>query len=150
MAKRGLIIGAIVAVISILITTLYDLGSLPSVVQCPEFLAVLGGAFVAGLLAARDTGRVRSGTGAGAIASALPALVIVGANVVVALVAPATFARFFGYHGMSTSQLVIKAVTQSLIGLIVWTAMGTGVGALGGLVGRARAAQGGVVSSTAN
>ena len=56
-----------------------------------------------------------------------------------ALVSPATFARDFGYNDVSSSGLVAVAIGQSLVGLILWVAIGSGVGALGAVVGRKRA-----------
>jgi hypothetical protein len=145
--KRGVTIGIGLAVLAGLVTGLYDAGVLPGIVQLFEFLVALGGFFAAGLLSARDTGRIRAGVFAALIASALFAIVFLGSNVVLAFVSPATFARDFGYHNMSSSALVVAAFVQSLLSLIAWAAIGAGVGALGALVGRKRSRARTVISA---
>ena len=134
--RSGLLVGLFLAIFTGVITTLYDLGVLPGVVQCAEFLIALGAFFVAGMLAARATGRVVSGLVAGLIASVFAAIVILGANVIMALVSPQAFATAFGWHDLTSGQLVAAAVGQSLVGLLLWAVFGLILGVLGGLLGR--------------
>jgi hypothetical protein len=89
----GLTIGLILAVFSGIVTAVYDFGVLPSAIQAVAFLLVLVGFFVAGMLGSKAMGRVVSGLLSGLIAGAFVGIVIPGANVVMALVAPETFAK---------------------------------------------------------
>lgn len=134
--RSGLLVGLILAVFAGLITALYDLGILPSAVQCAEFLVALAAFFVAGMLASRATGHVASGLLAGLIASVFAAVVILGANIVMALVSPEKFATAFGWHNLTSSQLVGAVIGQSLVGLLLWAVFGLLLGVLGGLLGR--------------
>lgn len=139
--RAGLLVGVILAVFTGLVTALYDLGILPGAVQCAEFLIALAAFFIAGMLAARATGRIVSGLVAGLIASVFAAIVILGANIIMAIVAPAKFANAFGWHTLTSGQLVGAAVAQSLLGLLLWAVFGLILGILGGILGRGRAAQ---------
>jgi hypothetical protein len=139
--RSGLLVGLLLAVFTGLITALYDLGVLPGVVQCAEFLIALAAFFIAGMLAARATGRIVSGLLAGLIASVFAALVILGANILMAIVSPQQFATAFGWHDLTSSQLVTAAIGQSLVGLLLWGVCGLILGVLGGLLGRRGAAQ---------
>lgn len=134
--RSGLLVGLLLAVFAGLVTALYDLGVLPAVVQCVEFLIALGAFFVAGMLAARATGRIASGLIAGLIASIFAAVVILGANILMAIVSPQQFATAFGWHDLTSGQLVAAALGQSLVGLLLWTVFGLILGVLGGLLGR--------------
>lgn len=138
--RPGLLVGLVLAVVAALITTLYDVGALPSIIQCPEFLAILTGSFVAGMLGAKATGRVVSGLLAGLIASVCAAVIILGANIVMAIIAPQAFATAFGWHGLDSGALIGIAVGQSLVGLVIWAIAGLVMGVLGGLLGRRQAA----------
>jgi hypothetical protein len=139
--RSRLLVGLILAVVAGLITALYDTGVLPGLVQCAEFLIALAAFFVAGMLAARATGHIVSGLLAGLIVSAFAAFVILGANVIMAIVSPHQFAAAFGWHGLTSGQLVAAAIGQSLVGLLLWGVCGLLLGVLGGLLGRRGAAR---------
>ena len=136
--RSGLTVGLVLAVFSGIITALYDFGILPGTIQCAEFLIALAAFFIAGLLAARATGRVMSGLIAGLIASVCAAVVILGANIIMALVSPKTFGNAFGYHDVTSGQLVSAAIIQSLLGLLLWAVFGLVLGVIGGVIGRRR------------
>jgi hypothetical protein len=135
--RRGLAIGAVLAVFAGAVTWLYDGGLLPDAAQAVEFLVLLVGFSVAGALAARVTGQTSSGAFAGLVASLLGGGVILGASVVWAIVAPGLFAGSVGYHQhVATIQLVGVALARSAAGLIMWAVLGGGLGALGGMMGK--------------
>lgn len=136
--RTGLMVGVALAVLALVLTALYDLGVVPGFVQAVEFVVALVGFGAAGFLASRQTGRAKSGVGAGLIAGICPGVVIQGISVVVAVVSPATFARWFGYHDVSTIQLLMAAIVQAVIGVVLWAVIGTLLGGLGGLIGRGR------------
>lgn len=136
--RSGRLVGLLLAVFAGLLTALYDVGILPSAVQCVEFLVALAAFFIAGMLATRATGRIASGLLAGLIASLFAAVVILGANLVMALVSPQKFAAAFGWHTLTSGQLIAAAVGQSLVGLLLWAVFGLVLGVLGGLLGRRR------------
>jgi len=141
--RSGLFVGLLLAVFTGIITALYDLGVLPGVVQCAEFLVALAAFFIAGMLAARASGRIVSGLLAGLLTSVFAAIVILGANVLMAIVSPQQFATAFGWHDLTSSQLIGAAVGQSLVGLLLWGICGLILGVLGGLLGRRGAVQAG-------
>lgn len=145
--RHGVKIGLGLAVLAGLDMALYDAGVLPGIVQLLVFFVALGGFFTAGLLTGRDTGRVRAGDFAAVIASTVFGIVWEGSNFLLALVSPATYARDFGYHDVSSGDLVAVALVQSLVSLILWVAIGSGVGAVGALVGRNRSRARTVISA---
>lgn len=135
--RRGLAVGAALAVFAGAVTWLYDAEKLPDAAQAAEFLVLLVGFSVAGALAARVTGQTSTGAFAGLVASLLAGGMILGASVVWALVAPDLFAQSVGYHQhVATIQLVGVALTRSAAGLIMWAVLGGGLGALGGAMGK--------------
>lgn len=137
--RPSLIVGLALAVFTGLITALYDLGVLPGAFQCAEFLVALAAFFVGGYLAARATGKILSGLVAGLITSIFAAVVILGANIIMAVVDPAKFASAFGYHNVASGQLIAAAITQSILGLLLWAVFGIVLGVVGGVVGRRQA-----------
>lgn len=134
--KAGTRIGIPLAVLALIVTALYDTGRLPSAVQAVEFLIALAGFFFAGWLAGKQTDRARQGALAGVVATLFPSVIILGANVVMAAVAPAQFARAFGWHDMSAGALLAAAVGQSLFGLVGWAICGVALGMFGSWLGR--------------
>lgn len=110
-----------------------------SLLQCVLFLAMLALTFVAGILAARRTGKVGSGSIAGLVTGVVGALTggIVGLVTIITLVAPGLQAP--ADSTMSTGQVQALLIGATIFGVIVGLAVdvgiGAGMGALGGLIG---------------
>lgn len=106
---------------------------------CVVFLATLGLTFVAGLLAARRTGKVGTGVLAGLIAGAFGALVGSGARLVVILTAVAPGVQAPPGSTLTSSQfqalLIGTAIVYFILVVLLDGGVGAGMGALGGLVG---------------
>jgi hypothetical protein len=107
------------------------------------FIVVLALLFFAGFLAARRSGRLESGIGAGLIASGLVTVVMLALGIVLVSTALAGHRRAGGVPA-GTTALVIGVVLQDIRGLIAMVAAGIGMGALGGLAGRRRQDSGGM------
>lgn len=100
-------------------------------------LAVVGCYFVAGLLAARRAGRVEPGIFAGLIAGGIAGL----GTVVVAIIGAAMArhgVRMGVIGGIGTPRLAVVVLAAALGRMVASAVVGTGVGALGALVGRPR------------
>lgn len=97
-------------------------------------LAVLCCFFVAGLLAARRAGRVEPGIFAGLIAGG-----IVGAGTLVVAIASTAMVRHgVRIGGIGAPRLAVVVLATALGSLAASAVVGTGIGALGALVGRPR------------
>ena len=112
-----------------------------SLVQvCVVFLIELALYFVAGLLTARENGRVGSAAVAGVIAGALAG--VVGAIITIATLAVRPFPALPSGTNLSPEQFHTFTTVISIIGAIVGLALtigiGAGLAALGGLVGRSQ------------
>lgn len=153
--KWGLIFGGILALISILSSAVqYMTGSYsqlgdPAAVQsrlgtnlllgCGAFILEAALYFFAGMLAARENGKVGSGALAGLIAAAV-------GTVVGGVIAIVTFMNlsFTPPPGSTIDPAQYATIMQttivigSVIGIVVGLGIGTGIAALGGLVGRGR------------
>lgn len=107
---------------------------------CIVFLIEVALYFVAGLLTARENGRVGSAAVAGVIAGAL-------AGVVAAIIAIATLAvrplpTIPAGTNISPQQFhtitTVTTIVGAIIGIGIWIGIGAGLAALGGLVGRSQ------------
>ena len=106
---------------------------------CVVFLAVLALTFVAGMLAARRTGKVGTGSIAGLIAGAFSALVGGTLSLVVNIVLVAPALQVPAASTMTPSQVQALFIGTTVAGLILRlffdSGVGAGMGALGGLLG---------------
>lgn len=59
--KTGTRVGVPLAVLALIVTTLYDIGRLPGAVQVAEFLIAMVGFFFAGQFAGKQTSHARQG-----------------------------------------------------------------------------------------
>lgn len=144
----GGIVGAVLALIQLIISLL-SLGLFKTIL---DLLVWLIGFFLLGLVAARHTGRVRTGTQAGLVAGLVTGLIgaifsIIqlvndGIQLTPAVNQALQRAQQQG-RTISASQLQTIVLIGIIIGLIltliVELGLGAGVGALGGLVGRRQA-----------
>jgi hypothetical protein len=141
----GLSVGAILGLIQFIISLL-SLGLFKTVL---DLLVWLIGFFLIGLFAARQTGRVRTGTLAGLITGlssgligaifGIMQLMLNGSQITQALNQAMQKAQQQG-RSISPGQLHTIATVGIVVGLIVTVAvelgLGAGIGALGGLMGR--------------
>lgn len=106
---------------------------------CIAFLIEAAIYFTAGLLAARDNGRVGSGAVAGLIAGAMGS--VVAAIVEIPLVMNMTFpvpANSTLSPDTFHNIVVVGVIVGSILGIGVGLGIGAGIAALGGLVGRSQ------------
>lgn len=107
---------------------------------CVVFLIELALYFVAGLLTARENGRVGSAAVAGVIAGALAG--VVGAIITIATLSLRPLPTLTAGTNLSPEQLRTFTTVISIIGAVVGLAIAIGIGAglaaLGGLVGRSQ------------
>lgn len=146
--RYGAILGIILVVVAAIGLASYNLSrvfSLPSdVIGLGMFLAV-------GIHTARKTGTASSGAIAGLLAGAISAVI----NAVVVIVLTLAFvnryraneqrslqqsAALFGLKNtqlnVTNAEVLTGAIASVVIGLVVATVVGAGIGALGGLIGR--------------
>lgn len=113
-----------------------------SLLGCVLFFAMLGLTFLAGILAARKTGKVGTGAVAGLIAGGLGALIGgIGTTLVLAfVVAPGLQVPSDGLttDNQMRTILIGGAVFALLLSLVFDGGVGAGMGALGGLIGASR------------
>jgi hypothetical protein len=123
-------------VVSVLIVR----GSVTLLLDVAFFLAMLALTFVAGVSTARKTGKVGLGVFAGLLAGVLGSLVGSLASLVahLTLLAPYAYASTDGgaNQGQAQGLLVSGATFWLIAGLLVYGALGAGMGAIGGLVGQ--------------
>lgn len=152
--RQGLIFGAILAVLLVLnaLLSIY-LGLVVTAISSIIVILVCAAAYiVAGMRAAQQTGQVNTGLLAGLITGAFSSLInaIVTVVLVIALVdtvrksAQATSNQLLKANHLPTvtltnSQVIASQVQNVIIGLIIASVLGLGLGALGGLIGRSRA-----------
>jgi hypothetical protein len=134
----ALTLGLPLAVLAAIVTTLYDTGVVLGFIQVVELLVIAAGFVLAGGRAARLAGTARSGALAGLVTALLPGLVLAGHGLVLAAVAPATFARTYGRQDLTSQQLLLASVGQAAGGIVLWVAIGAALGVIGGLFGRGR------------
>jgi len=119
--------------------TFADTG-VPAIVSCVNFLVALALPFIAGMLAARRTGRVGDGSLAGLVTGAAGALFggVASVVVILTLVAPSLQPPEGSVFTPSQLQdiLIGGAIFGLVGGLLLDSGLGAGLGALGGLVGR--------------
>ena len=102
-------------------------------------LAVITCYFVAGLLAARRAGRIEPGIFAGLIAGSIAGLgTLVLALIGVALARRGLHMRMGAIDGIHSPRLGVATLASALARMVTSAIVGTGVGALGALVGRPR------------
>ncbi len=146
--RQGLVFGGLIALVSIIQSlTQFLVGGVDAVVGQANsqgvpglgalaFLATLALLFLAGMFTARQNSRVGSATIAGLIAGAIGGLVS-GIIVVIGLSfgsIPPTPASS-GLH-ITRSVLILAGVFVAILFLLFYIALGAGVGAIGGLIGR--------------
>jgi len=116
--------GADLITITILLLLVFGLGT----------LTVL---FVAGLLAARETGLARSGAAAAILAAVTVTTFQTFLSLLFSLDTPQATLDSLGVHDEALRQFVTASlIIYTLCGLAISTAVAAGIGALGGLIGR--------------
>jgi hypothetical protein len=134
--KWGAICGVVLGAIQIIISLLSP-GSLKTILDIIVWLIAF---FVIGLLAARQTGRVRTGTLVGLVAGLIGSLIAVIFVIVQIATNGQQITQALNQAGVSPGKLSTVAVVGIVIALIVTVALelglGAGIGSLGGLVGR--------------
>jgi hypothetical protein len=110
---------------------------------CGLDLVYLALFFVAGIMTARQTGRVGAASLAGLLAGGVGALVNATVSVIQLFVFPTTLSSLgaTGALNPDTSDslmvsVIIGAVIGGVFGLLIWGGLGAGLGALGGLIGQ--------------
>lgn len=117
---------------------------------CLFFLIGLALYFVAGMLAAGQTGRVGTGSLAGLVAGAVGGLVALIAGVIALATLPTSYFQSIADQTQTSggtpataqqiqSAAVILGIILYVIVWLVFIGLGAGIGALGGLAGRGRA-----------
>lgn len=156
--RWGVIFGIILVVVDLLSTGLrYATGGAHSFastnaaltgVGCIFTLIGLAVLFVAGIFAARDTGRVGTGAVAGLIAGVIGGIIAAIVGVIVLATLPANIfeeaIRQSASGGTLTPTQVhnlaqvsrVIAYIGTIIGILVEVGLGAGLGALGGLIGK--------------
>lgn len=104
--------------------------------SCVWFLATLGLLFTAGILAARENGRLAAGTWAGVIAAVIPTLALCVVVSVQALNSPS--GRKYTHSSAAIIGYVIGLMLASALFLVLGGGLGAGLGVLGALIGRSR------------
>jgi hypothetical protein len=108
--------------------------------SCGGYLLYLALVFAAGVMTARQTGSVGSGALAGLLAGGVSALVTGAVAVILALVfrhTPFSLGATSARHASDTFIVsVISALISAIAGLLIWSGLGAGLGALGALVGQ--------------
>jgi hypothetical protein len=104
---------------------------------CALDLVYLALFFVAGILTARQTGSVGSGALAGLFAGGVGALLSGVVSVTLAVVFPRTFSDYVEIQTTVTAALA-SIVIGSVVGLVIWSGLGAGLGALGALIGQSQ------------
>ena len=157
--RWGLIFGVILALVNdgiYLITSLISAHSLSTTttssvastalglslgLSCLIFLIGLAAYFVAGILAARQTGLVRTGVFAGMWTGGVYGIVdlIVRLIVVFAITLPAEQALLTTSTATTRQFLVVGGIIEVVIAFLLAIGVGAGMGALGGLIGRSNA-----------
>jgi hypothetical protein len=153
--RWGLIFGGIIAVLSLLGDGLRFAtgggesfagagGGIGILVGVLLFLIGLALFFVAGMFAARDTGRTGTGSIAGLIAGLVGGAIGAIATIIILLTLPASVFQTVTANNPGTNisgdQLhtifIVGGVIGAVIGLLINAGIGAGVGALGGLAGK--------------
>lgn len=113
--------------------------SVVSALGCVVFLMMLALTFVAGLVSARGSGRIRSGALAGLLTGSLGGLIggLAKVLIIAMLVVPGVQIPDDVSMSLTQVQMLVVgiAVGTALIGLLLDIGFGTGMGALGGLIG---------------
>ena len=146
--QQGLIFGLIQAVIASLVLLVNDIVitsasqvGISLLLSALSFLTGLAAYFVAGIFAAKQTGKVSTGTFAGMWTGAIYGVIgfIVSATLFVQVVAPRTL------DALSSTQadpsafktgFMIGGIGFEFFGILLAIGFGAGLGALGGLIGR--------------
>ena len=108
-------------------------------IGCGLDLVYLALFFVAGIMAARQSGSVGAASLAGLLAGGVGALVNSVASLIVTFVFPTTLTSL-GASSTLTSDTsafyIVGFVVGLIFGLLIWGGLGAGLGALGGLIGQ--------------
>jgi hypothetical protein len=110
-------------------------------VGCGLDLVYLALFFVAGIMAARQSGSVGAASLAGLLAGGVGALINSVASLIMTFVFPNTLATSTTVNVLNTNSsayLIVGFVVGLLFGLVLWGALGAGLGALGGLIGQSQ------------
>ena len=109
--------------------------------SCGAYLVYLALFFVAGIMAARQSGSVGAASLAGLLAGGVGALVNSVVSLIVLFVFPTTVNPLGSTSALNsdTSAFYIVGFVVGLIfGLLIWGGLGAGLGALGGLIGQSQ------------
>ncbi|HLJ80467.1 MAG TPA: hypothetical protein VKT52_03200 [Ktedonobacterales bacterium] len=165
--RYGLIFGGIIAVLDIISSVISaangsdtaafsttsgqaSLGNGIIGLGCLFFLVSLALYFVAGMLASGQTGRVGTGSLAGLVAGAVGGIVGLVAGIIAIVTIPTSAFQSIANQTQTSggttltaqqvqSAVVVIGIVGAVIGLLIAIGLGSGIGALGGLVGRGRA-----------
>ncbi|MGE5335155.1 MAG: hypothetical protein ACM3N4_10680 [Nitrososphaerota archaeon] len=114
-----------------------------SLLGCVVFLAMLALTFAAGILASKSTGKVGTGSLAGLLTGVFGGLIGGIGNVLIMAVLVVPGLEIPAGVSLSSSQIQLLAIGiaafAAVLGLLLDTGIGAGMGALGGLIGASNA-----------
>ncbi|HEX3269829.1 MAG TPA: hypothetical protein VHR15_04210 [Ktedonobacterales bacterium] len=157
--RWGLTFGLIMAALgstSAIVSRLLETSLISGQATPEQFLPTAGGAlligcgldlvylalfFVAGIMAARQSGSVGAASLAGLLAGGVGALVSGAVSVILLFVLPSAVSPFGAINSDTSDSavmagVVVGAVIGLIFGLLIWGGLGAGLGALGGLIGQ--------------
>jgi hypothetical protein len=106
---------------------------------CGLYLVYLALFFVAGIMAARQSGSVGAASLAGLLTGGVGALVNSVVSLIVTFVFPTTLPSLGGTSALNSDTsafFIVGFVVGLIFGLLIWVGLGAGLGALGGLIGQ--------------
>ncbi len=112
-------------------------------IGCGLYLVYLALFFVAGIMAARQSGSVGAASLAGLLAGGVGALVSSVVSLIVTFVFPSTLSSLGATSTLGSDAgdpfivgFIIGVIISAIFGLLIWGGLAAGLGALGGLIGQ--------------